>query len=445
MKEFFNLYKGAVTKMKRIEMEFGKEKVNFEMDENNILQIINPNPYKITKSEEEIVDDALAYPIASPRLRELVHEKEKVCIVVPDVTRVWQKPSLYLYKIVQELKDGGVKDENIIFISALGTHRKQTKEEHALILGEELAKRFDVIDHDCFDKDNLVYVGKTTYDTPVFLNKAALECDHIIITGAIVYHFLAGWSGGRKTILPGIAAYETIMANHALSLNAKFGEGTNPLVCSANIVNNPVHEDMLQAASFVHPTFMFNVVMDPNGNFAGAVAGNYIEAHTAGRELVNKIDGVSISEKADLVIASTGGYPKDINLYQSIKTLINSEAAVKEKGTIIIISECEEGLGGDKDVQDIILNYDNMADREKNLREAYTISKYVGYYFCLTAEKYNIIMVSKINPNLLKTTKIKVVTSIDEAFKLAYEKLPKNATVNIMPHAGNTLPRINIL
>lgn len=426
--------------MKKFEMKLGKENISFEVDEKNVLQVINPNPFKVTKSEDEIIEDAISNPIGSARLKELVHKGEKVCIIISDVTRAWQKPYLFLKKIVQELNDGGVKDEDIVFLSSAGTHRKQTKAEHDFLLGQELAKRFTVIDHNCFDKDNLVYLGETTYKTPVWINKVALECDHVVLTGAIIYHFLAGWSGGRKSILPGIASFETIMANHALSLNEKFGEGLNPLVRNANIVHNPIHEDMVQAASFVRPSFLFNVVMGPDGNIAGAVAGNYLEAHSIGRELVNKIDSVFIDKKADVVISSTGGYPKDINLYQTIKTLINSQAAVKDKGTMIIISECSEGIGDIKDLQDIILNFDNNIDREKDLRQNYTISKYVGYYFCLMAEQYNMILVTKIDPALLKTTKIKVVTTIDEALKFAYEKLPKDATINLMPNGGNTLP-----
>lgn len=430
--------------MKSFCMKYGSGNINFEADENNILQILEGNSTKSDKSEEEIIKEALENPIGSARLKELVHEDETVCVIIPDITRDWQKSGVYLKYVIEELNAGGVKDKDILILSATGTHRKQTKEEHEALLGPELSKRFKIMDHDCHDEKNLTYLGKTTFGTPVILNKAALECDHVVLTGGIVYHLLAGWGGGRKYILPGISAYETIMVNHALSLNKGFGSGSNPNVFSGNIINNPVHEDMLQAASFVRPTFMFNVVMGAEGNIAGAVAGNYIDAHAKGREMVNDMDGVFINEKADLVIATAGGYPKDINLYQTIKTLINAREGVKENGTIILISESREGLGGNSEVQDMILNYNSMEEREKVLRDNYSITKYVAYYFCESADKFNLILVSSLDKELLKTTRIKLTDKIEEALNMAYEIEGKDCKILLMPHGANTLPKMKL-
>jgi nickel-dependent lactate racemase len=202
-----------------------------------------------------------------------------------------------------------------------------------------------------------------------------------------------------------------------------------------------IHLDMLEAASFVRPSFLFNVVM-AEGRIAGAVAGQYVDAHGAGRDLVDAIDGVNIQEKADVVVASAGGSPKDINLYQSIKTLINAREATKPGGTMIIMTEAVEGLGGDKDVQDMILNYDTVLDREDALRADYSISKYVGYYFCESAEKFDLILVSSLNPELLKKANIKVVKTLDEAIGILYAKRGKDLKFHVMPHGANTLPRL---
>ena len=389
-----------------------------------------------------MIQTALQHPIDTARLKELIRPGQTVCIVIPDVTRAWQHSDKYLPHVVEELTAGGVKDEDILFISALGTHRKQTKEEHRQLLGDALADRFDVIDHDCFDKDNLVYLGATTYNTPVYINKRALACDHIVLTGGVVYHFLAGWAGGKKYILPGISSYETVMANHALSLSATIGAGTHPNVRSGNVEGNPLHEDMLQAASFVRPTFIFNVITGSDGNIVGAVAGNYISAHAVGRKIVDQLDGVEITEKAELVVATAGGYPKDINLYQSIKTVINAREATKDGGTIIVLSECREGLGGNEDVQNMIINYDSVLDREMALRADYSISKFIGYYFCETAEKFDLILVSDIDPELLKKANIQVVKTLDEALAMTYKKKGNQLKTHLMPHAANTLPKL---
>jgi nickel-dependent lactate racemase len=288
----------------------------------------------------------------------------------------------------------------------------------------------------------MVYLGDTSYGTPVIVNKKAVECDHVVLAGAIIYHFLVGWLGRKKSILPGISSFKTISSNHSLSLNDGIGSGARESVCSGNIRENPIHDDMMQAASMVKPTFMFNIIMGPDGNIAGAVAGNYITAHEAGRKLVDSIDGVNKKKKSDIVIASAGGYPKDINLYQSIKTLMNAKEAVVDGGTIIVLTQCSEGIGEIKDIKDMILNFDNMLDREKDLRENYTISKYVGYFFFETGEKYKLILVSEINPVLLKNTKIILAKTLEEALKIVYNDENKNLTINLMPHGASTLPKL---
>lgn len=428
--------------MKEIEMKYGQGTMKALIEEENLLQIIESNEFKQDKNEDEIISEALCNPIDSKRLKDIVHKGQTVCIIISDITRSWQKPNKFLYKIVEELNAGGIKDEDITFLCAQGSHRKQTKEEHEILLGKELSNRFEVYDHDCFDEDSMVYLGETSYKTPVIVNKKAVLCDHIVLTGAIIYHFLAGWSGGKKSILPGISSFKTISSNHSLSLNEGLGSGAREFVCSGNIAGNPVHDDMMQAAAMVKPSFMFNVIMGPDGNIAGAVAGNYITAHEAGRKLVDSIDGVNIKKKSDIVIASAGGYPKDINLYQSIKTLMNAKEAVVDGGTIIILAQCSEGIGEVKDIKDIILNFDNIIDREKNLRENYTISKYVGYFFCESGEKYKLILVSEIDPELLKKTKIVLSKTLGEALEIAYNNGNKNLTINLMPHGATTLPRL---
>lgn len=423
-----------------LNMKYGREKVDVSIPEQDLLGVIESNKIDTNKSENEVITEALKNPIASARLRELVHPGEKVGIIISDITRAWQKMSTFLPYIVDEICSAGVRNEDIIFISSTGSHRKQTKDEHRLMLGDKLADRFEVIDHDCFDNENLVYLGKTSFGTPVTVNKTAMECDHLILTGAIVFHLLAGWGGGKKSILPGICGYETIMTNHALSLNPKMGEGSNPMVRSGNIHNNVLHEDMLEAASFVRPTFMFNVIMDSKGNICRAVAGNYIKAHEMGCSMVDEIDGVEIKEKADLVIATAGGYPKDINLYQTSKTIINAKEAVKKGGTIIILSQCSEGFGN-SDVQEIMQNYSTMFEREKALRENFSIAKYIGYFISETANDYRFILVGDMDEKLIENAKIKVVSTVKEALEIAYNENGTHLKTYLMPYGANTLPK----
>jgi nickel-dependent lactate racemase len=423
-------------------MKYGKDKIEIALSKENLLGIIESNDIDNKRTEEEVILEAIENPIASARLSEIVKQGQKICVVISDITRAWQKMGNYLSYIVDELNKGGIEDKDITFISATGSHREQCEEEHRVLLGEKLADRFKVIDHDCTDEDNLVYLGETSYGTPVKINKIALECDHIVLTGAIVFHLLAGWGGGKKSILPGIAGYETIMTNHAMSLNPEMGGGSNPEARSGKVINNPIHEDMLEAASFVRPSFMFNVIMDSNGNIAHAVAGNYIKAHEKGCAIVDEIDGISINEKADMVIATAGGYPKDINFYQTIKTVINAKEAINEGGVMIILSECSDGFGNEP-IRKIIQEFNNVVDREKELRKNYTIAKYVGYYVSEVAHKINMILVSSIKPEELSMANIHVVKTIDEALELAYKLKGSSLKTYLMPHGANTLPKLD--
>jgi nickel-dependent lactate racemase len=427
--------------MNNYKMKYGAQELIIPLSEESIISVIDSKGAMHNKSEEKVILDALKKPIASAPLKELVKPGETVCIIVSDITRAWQKMSVYLPYLISELNAAGITDKNITFLSSTGSHRKQTEEEHKIILGEKLYNRFKIIDHDSLDENNLVYLGTTTFGTPVKINKIALSCDHIIITGAIVYHLLAGWGGGKKSILPGISSYETIMKNHSMSLNPEMGSGSNLEARSGKVVNNPIHEDMLEAASFVRPTFMFNVIMDSKGNIAEAVAGNYVKAHEAGCELVSKMDGVIIKEKADMVIASAGGYPKDINFYQTVKTIINAKESINEGGIMIILSECSDGFGNEP-IKNIIQNYTSLYDREKALRENYSIAKYIGYYITEVSERYNLILVSDMNADDFANTNIKVVKTVGQALELAARIKGHDLKVYLMPHGASTFPQL---
>ncbi|HBF35871.1 MAG TPA: nickel-dependent lactate racemase [Firmicutes bacterium] len=420
-------------------LKYGKTEVPVAISDSDLLGVIDSHPTGPARSEAEVIREALEHPINSPRLKALVKPGEKVCIIISDITRAWQRMSVYLPFLVNELNEAGIRDQDILFLSATGTHRKHTPAEHQILLGPDLAKRFSVIDHDCRDTANLTYLGTTSYGTPVTVNKAALTCDHIIITGAIVYHLLAGWSGGKKSLLPGIASYETIMANHAMSLNPKRGGGSNPAVGSGKVIGNPVHEDMLETAAMVKPSFLFNVIMDPNGRIGHAVAGDFRAAHSAGCRIVDEQDRIAIPRLAELTIASAGGYPKDINFYQAIKSILNVNEAIKPGGAMIILAQCHEGLGDDE-IQEIIQNYDTLLEREDGLRANYSIAKFVGYYVTEIASHSLMILVSEISPDSVANANIRVVKTLDEALAIVAREKGEHLPTYLMPHAGNTMP-----
>ncbi len=227
------------------------------------------------------------------------------------------------------------------------------------------------------------------------------------------------------------------MQNHAMSLAP--GGGSNPNTRSGKVQGNPIHEDMLEAAAFLNPTFLLNVLMGADGSIAGAVAGDYVLAHEAGCKLVEQADALPIGRRAQMVVATAGGYPKDINFYQTIKTLINACEAVEPGGVIIVLAQCGEGFGHPQ-VEEILCRYTTMQQREAALQADYTIAKFVGYYAAEIAHRHLLILVSELPPGLMKAAGILVAPTLEEALKLAYEAKGPGLTAYLMPQGASTLP-----
>jgi nickel-dependent lactate racemase len=425
--------------MKTVKMKLGTGYADVSVPEENLLGILVKEVPPSAMTEDEVVLDALAHPIGTPRLRELVKPGNTVCIVISDVTRAWQRMSVYLPHIVKELNDAGIEDKQIRFLSALGYHRKHTPEEHAKLLGPELLRRFQIIDHDCLDKGNLVHVGTTSRGTPVIINRIAAEADRLVLTGCCTYHPWVGWGGGKKSILPGISSIESIQKNHLMTMDEQGRQ--RPEVASGNIKDNPIHLDMLEVALIVKPAFMFNVIMGHDGKIARAVCGDTIAAHDVGRGLVDDLYEVPIQELADITISSQGGYPKDIDVCQTGKGIYHTQAATKPGGWIIILSDCTEGIGP-PDANTIFLECETNAEREREVRKLFTVPKYVSYYMCTAAEKWNIIIVGNGDSALLAKTAFRTARTVDEALETAFQEGGRDQKIYLMPQGSSALPKL---
>jgi nickel-dependent lactate racemase len=425
--------------MKTVKMKLGTGYADVSVPEENLLGILVKEVPPSSRTEDEVILDALAHPIGTPRLRELVKPGNTVCIVISDVTRAWQRMSIYLPHIVNELNDAGIEDKDIRFLSALGYHRKHTPEEHAKLLGPELLRRFQIIDHDCLDKGNLVHVGTTSRGTPVIINRVAAEADRLVLTGCCTYHPWVGWGGGKKSILPGISSIESIQKNHLMTMDEQGRQ--RPEVASGNIRDNPMHLDMLEVALIVKPAFMFNVIMGHDGKIARAVCGDTIAAHDVGRGIVDELYEVPIQELADITISSQGGYPKDIDVCQTGKGIYHTQAATKPGGWIIILSDCTEGIGP-PDANTIFLECETNAEREREVRKLFTVPKYVSYYMCTAAEKWNIIIVGNGDPALLAKTAFRTARTVDEALETAFKEGGRDQKIYLMPQGSSALPKL---
>lgn len=425
-------------------MKYSDTAFSVSLDQAQVVAEVHANTVDLPKrTVREHIEYALDHPIGAGPLEEAVRPGDTVCILISDVTRRWQQPSTYLPVLVERLNRAGIPDKDILIVCATGTHREQTEEEHISLVGEELYRRIRFLDHKCDDKEHLTYMGTTSRGTPVWLNSCAMACDKLILTGGVVYHFLAGFGGGRKSIVPGIAGRETINTNHNNALNKGLGSGSNPNACNGNMTDsNPFHSDLVECAAFAKPAYLLNVIVDDNYQIVGAFAGDWQKAHAAAAKVVEQLDGVAIPRRAPLVIASAGGFPKDINLYQTSKTLSNALAAVAPGGTMILLSQCREGFG-DADCEAQICNFDSMEAREKALRADFSIGGFVGFLFAETAENYHLIVVTDLPAERFTHTKIQVARTLDEALALAAAcnggSLQGVETV-LMPHGGSTFP-----
>lgn len=426
--------------MREFTLKYGRGTVSFEIPEEQILEVVLGSDYPKLEDLEKSYQDALDHPIDSPPLREIVKKGETVAITVSDITRAWQKNYLTLPILLNTLNEAGVPDENITIVIAVGGHRKNTEKEFIELCGQEVFDRVKIVNHDAWDSANMVYCGKTSRGTEVSINRIIAEADRVILTGGIIYHYMVGYGGGRKSIMPGVSSIETIQQSHLWALGPDLGSGSNPRSSSKYTYGNECHEDMTEVAAFAQPDFLVNIVPNPAGDICGIFAGNWITAWLKGTKLIDKIYGIQIQEEADIVIATAGGYPKDINLYQTGKTMDNAFYAMKEGGVSIILSECPDITEPKEFTQ--WFEHETFYDLEKALRENFTIPGWVAFREVECSEKGTFILLTKEeNFEFAKSAKLIPVSTMEDALKVAYEKCgTNNPKVTIMPQGANTFP-----
>lgn len=432
--------------MAKYSFRYGDGTVDFEYPQEDVIKVLEPNKVEIpNKGEEEIIREAIENPIGSPKLEEIVKAGETVCIVVPDVTRLWAKPAVICKILVEKLNKIGVKDDDMLFISGVGTHRLQEKEDFINLIGEDLYKRIRIENHLC-DGD-VVETGVSSYGNVMQVNAHAMACDHRILVGGVVFHFIAGFGGGRKMVLPGISSRSTINYNHKMYFKPGPAGSGAVETCACGIFDetNPINMDMIEAAKFAKISFIVNSVVDSEQKIAACFAGDIIKAHEEAAALVKKIDGVKIDQKADLVIASACGYPKDINFYQGVKPVFNAIGAIKPKdGVLILVSECREGFGN-PDTEKFAFEFDNMLDREIYLRDNFGIGRFTGFRLFEVGSQIHFILVSSMKPEMFAKTDIHTAATVEEAIELAKKLTGKERlSTYIMPYAANTMASMNL-
>ena len=415
--------------MTTYELKYGKEIIGFELPEKwrvNILKHSEPASVPL----EEVLAKSLEKPVNHKPFAEWVKTFKEIIIIVPDVTRY-----AGMDRVLPILYKQFLKNVNVKVLFALGNHRKQTEDEKKSLASEFIYDRFACIDHDCFDSDGLINVGKTSTGLDVVLNSLLINAEAVVVTGSINFHYLAGFGGGRKSIFPGVAGYETILGIHRKVFNPD-KPGKHIFAKSGILKGNPMHEEIMQGISLIRtPMFLINTALDDKKNFLNIFSGNIRDAHEEGCGWFKEHFEVNVEKKADIVITSSGGYPKDINFIQSHKAIEHAMGAVRDKGTVIVAGECKDGMGN----SDFLKWFDlgSTSEMEPHVRSADKVYAQTAYSTKFKAERCDIILVSQLESDQVKKMELIPKNSIKEAIESVDDG--KEKLCYIIPDGSNTL------
>lgn len=412
----------------RIKLAYDSHFQEVEIEDKRVSKVLYPNPLEVSRTPQEEIAHALQYPIASPRLREIVRPGEKVAIVTSDITRPFPT-AMVLPHILKELQAAKVNLKDVVVVLGLGIHRPHTEAEREKLIGMPLSTL------SCRDSDpsDCLRLGFTRRGTPVDIFRPVAEADRRICLGNIEYHYFAGYSGGAKAILPGVSSLEAIQNNHRMMVLDESATGV--------LEGNPVREDIEEVAEFLPIDFILNVVLDENKQVVRAVAGHYQKAHRQGCRFLDQLYRVAIPRPADIVLVSAGGFPKDLNLYQAQKALENAQHAVKPGGVIILLASCREGLG-EKVFQRWMMEADCPQDLLDRINRGFELGGHKAAAIARVLKKASVYLVSSLEPALVEKIFCKSFDSCSDALAYALQEQGEQAEIMVMPAGGSTVPAL---
>lgn len=421
--------------MKTILLPYGQKKLELNLPEERIAGILesHAHEFKAEKSESEIVREALENPVDSPRLRELVVGKNNIVLIASDHTR--PVPSKVILPEMMKEIEAGNPDAKVTVLIATGFHRLTTEEEMINKFGEEMYHhpKITYVVHDSANNDDLVQIGILPSGGKLIINKLAVEADLLISEGFIEPHFFAGFSGGRKSVLPGISSRTTVLANHCSKFIA------DPNSRAGSLDENPIHKDMLFAAQTAKLAFICNVLLDGDKKVIAAYAGDVNNAHRKGCAFMNELAGVK-AIPSDIAITTNGGYPLDQNIYQSVKGMTAAEATCNPGGVIIIATSCNDGHGGESFYRTFADEPDNQKIMDQFLatpQEETIPDQWESQILCRMLLNYKIICITDAPEQMIHDFHMDYAHNLDEAIAMAdaylAEKGKKDSKITVIP------------
>lgn len=416
--------------MKRFELPYGNTVQSLEIPDHTKPVLILPNEINGHDFPEILVAQALENPIGEFNFSDF-RNVSSVAIAINDKTRPVPN-SILIPPLLRKLALLGIPKSSITFFIATGTHLPMTPEEFHLVLPEEILHDYRVVNHDCDQITNLIELGKTKTGTNVLCNKAFFESQLKIVVGNIEPHHFMGFSGGMKSAAVGLAGRSTINQNHAML--------THPLARTGLFSENPMRQDVEEIGSLMGVHLALNTVLNGDGKIIHVLAGQPFQVMLQGIPITQKVCQVEVMQKFDLVIASVGGHPKDINLYQSQKALTQASMITRDGGVVILVAACPEGSGS-KAFEDFIKDIEKPQDVfPKFEREGFQIGPHKAFQFARELIRIKVILVSEMPSDFVHSLFLIPERGVQTAYELALTMVPHDPTLAIMPHAINTTP-----
>jgi len=417
--------------MPALELGYGPDAIKFDYDGAR-FDVLAPNESAAHPLTDAEIGAALDSPIDSLPLEDLIAAGDTVLIVASDATRATGSPQI-INLLVRRLIQNGLAPGDIAIIFATGIHRPVRPEEKVELLSPFIAQRIRTIDHDAYDASQLIQIGVTASGVAVEVNRALKEFSKVILTGAVGFHYFAGFTGGRKAICPGLASAETIKATHMLALDFERG-GRRSGVGAGLLSGNAVNEECERVAAMIDPAFIVNAIVDDRGRVEQVFAGDWRAAHARACEAYASSHAQRISEKRELVIVSCGGSPYDINMIQAHKALDMAAHACTDGGTIVFLAACEDGLGR----PDFLKWFDSGDSRalEARLREAYEVNGQTAWALLTKTERFRVHIITKLSGDDARKMRMIPARSIEEALAA----VTPDSKGYLMPRGAALLP-----
>jgi len=417
-----------------VRMNYGSRGLEVDVPDRNLTGILRMNKIRPLEDSSEAIRTALEEPIASEPLGCLAKREKSACVVISDITRPVPN-EVILPPILDALEKNGIRREDIVILVATGIHRPNEGEELDEMLGTDIPRNYRIVNHISRDRETHEYLGITPRGVPVYVDKTYLNAGLKILTGLIEPHLMAGYSGGRKAVCPGICSVETMKIMHGPYILE------DERAATGIIAGNPFHESALEIANMAGVDFILNVAMNEKRQITGVFAGDLVKAHEKGMEHVERMVKVQVDEPADIVLVSSAGYPLDTTFYQAIKGMIAAMNVVKDEGSVILVSECRDGIGG-AEFTDLVLDTRDLSSFVEKLYDPgfFVVDQWMLEEMAKVIKKARVYCYCDgVGDDVLRQLSVTPISSPEQGIRLALERQGQESKILAIPEGPYVL------